>query len=348
MIRSVTTALLFCPALLAQGIHVAPRDYASADAPALAAIPGIGVSDRGQILIDGRLLTEIAGRDITGLAFRRDASDSTAFSGGSANMVVRIGPAQHSADQARASFVANLSAPTEVFRGVVSIPASPAPAAVPPWTTPYAVEIAFSQPYRYAGGPLCIDITGAVANEFWWPVDAAEEPAQGSAASVGHACGRLANVHGETASIAERDLVVGETVICSLFGEPGASAFLLFGTDTLSSPVDLTFIGSPGCELRVNAFVAMPTVVSAPPLDPVFGGIAEQLLHLPHDAQLMGAEFVTQWCELPPTGLVTSNTLRTRVAGLRPSMGMSLVWSRGGGEPIVQFTRVPVVGLRWE
>lgn len=340
-------ALALAGSLASQGLHVVPTTHTTTDAVSFTAVVGIGVSDRQQIIIDAAALGPLVGRELIGLSFRRDWSDPSTLTGGAAQLVVRAGTATVASATAKPRFAANVSMPIEVFRGSINVPTSPPPGGSATWGPPNVVDISFSTPFLYAGGGLCLDLTGTVAKEFWWPVDAIEEPAQGIAISEGHACGPYATVHGDTFGVAERDLVVGETVLCSLFGRPRAPAFLLIGTSTFSNPIDLASIGAPGCELRVDAFASVPTTVSLPPFAAAFGGIAEAKLHLPADAGLAGASFVAQWCELPTGALATSNTITCTISTIRPSAGMSVVWSRGGSEPIVQFTRVPVVGLRW-
>jgi hypothetical protein len=348
MNRFALLVVALAPWLAAQGLHVVPSAHSSSDAPSLTGVAGIGITDRQQIVIDAGHLAPLVGRDLTGLVFRREATDPLAFAANTALIVVRIGSANSSAQDVRPDFAANSTAPLEVLRGTVQIPASPPPGSTPTWSAPDAVELSFSTPYRYAGGPLCIDIHGTVGTETWWPVDAVEDGTAGVVTSEGQACGRLAAVHGATAGVAERDLVLGESVICTLFGEPSAPAFLLLGLGTLANPLDLAFLGAPACELRVQPISALATVVSAPPFDPTFGGLAERVIHLPTDAGLAGAEFVVQWAELLQGSLTTSNTLRCRIASTRPNLGLAVVWSRAGTPPIVQFTRAPVVGLRWQ
>jgi hypothetical protein len=347
MNRFVLPLFALAPWLVAQGLHVVPSAHAASDAPSLTGVAGIGITDRQQIVIDAAHLAPLVGRDLTGLVFRREGADPSAFTANTAQVVVLVGGANSSAQDVRPDFAANSTSPLEVFRGAVQVPASPPPTSTPGWSAPDAVELSFSTPFRYSGGPLLIDIHGTVTTESWWPVDAVEDGTAGAVIVEGHACGRLATVHGATALVAERDLVLGESVICTLFGEPAAPAFLLLGLGTLPSPADLAFLGAPGCELRVQPLSALATIVSPPPFDPLFGGLAERVVHLPTDAGLAGAEFVLQWAELLPGTLATSNTLRCRIASTRPNLGLAVVWSRAGTAPIVQFTRVPVVGLRW-
>lgn len=343
---SLMCVVLASTPVVAQGLHVAPPAYRLVDAPAQALAAGIGATERQQILIDQVHLAPLVGRELLGLSFRRNhAPEPLAATTG--QLEVRLGIAPHGSGRAQPTFAQNLPAPTLVFRGIVQAPLSSDPTMRPVgWTSEDVVEITFSQGFVYGGGTLCIDIDGT-GTTGWWPVDAAEDPITGAVLREGTACGPRAAVLGETASVAAADLVVGRTTIFKLFGEPGHAAFLLLGLGTFGQPLDLALVGAPGCELRVDAFVALPTTLTPTAVEPELGAVANVQLHLPANPALMGASFIAQFAELGGASLATSNTLRCQIAPSASTTGTAMVWQQPGRPPVVHFRRVPIVGLRW-
>jgi hypothetical protein len=330
----------------AQGMHVVPQSATSAEGNAMRAFPGIGVGDRLQVIVDAAELQPLVGRTVNGLVLRRDTSFDGALASASGRVVVRIGAAAAAPDAAQRSFVANLPAPVEAFRGAIDAPATgPAPTA-PSWDPADTVRVQFAAGFLYAGGPLCVEVESLAAAGVWWPVDAVSDTTVGSVLSVSAACGPRASF-GATAGVDPAGLVVGRSATFHLVGAPHAPAWLLVGFGMLSHPLDLGFVGAPGCQLHVDVVAQLPATVSA--AIPGFGssGLVNVDLHLPADANLLGGRVTAQWLELTPA-LVTSNALSCQIASVPPQLGMAVVASRSGETPDVRAVGVPVLGLLWE
>jgi hypothetical protein len=324
-----------------------PQIWQDAEAPSTSTVPGVGYDGHWQFLVDAWHLQPLVGRQIVGLMFRRDASWSEILSSGTGEIVVRAGHAAHGSSSARADLGSNLPGAQEVFRGSVAVPGAPAVAGYVGWGAPHGLTIPFTNPLVYSGGPLGFEVEGgSIGGPFWWPVDGVEELVAGSVQELGAACGAVAAGLGRTALVPERSLVVGGTVPFTFLGEAGVPAQLLLGFDTLVSPIDLGPIGAAGCELRVAALASIPAVVRN--VGPAgIPGIAELRLQLPADSGLFAAEFVAQWLQLG-SPLTTSETLRCRVAGTAPSLGMATVIRSADGSVEVQPTQAPVLGLLWQ
>lgn len=344
--RALLVAAYIAAPIAAQGLHVVPQSAAAAEGNAMRAFPGIGVGDRLQIIVDAAELQPLVGRTLNGLALRRDTSFDGALLNASGQVVVRIGVAATGPDRAQRDFAGNLPAPTEVFRGQIDAPATgPAPIA-PSWDQADTVRVQFATGYAYAGGPLCVEIESLAAAGAWWPVDAVSDAAIGSVASIGVACGPRAGF-GATAGVDPAGLVVGRSATFEFVGAPNAPAWLLVGFGMLSHPLDLGFVGAPGCQLHVDIVAQLPATVSA--AIPGFGasGLVNVDLHLPADANLLGGRLAVEWLELSPA-LVTSNALACQIASIPPQLGMAVVASRSGETPDVRAVGVPVLGLLWQ
>ena len=96
-------------ALPAQSV-VVPVEHAVAPASGMRWLAGAGVSLRQQLVIDGSHLAGAVGRDLVGLAFRRDNGHAEALPSGRASWKVRISSfAGASVAEASEQFEANLS-----------------------------------------------------------------------------------------------------------------------------------------------------------------------------------------------------------------------------------------------
>jgi hypothetical protein len=334
--------------IAAQGRIVVPAIYADAEAPSAFGLPGIGGSERMQIIVDGAHLSTLIGRRLNGLSVRRNADWGEALASAQGQLIVRVGAAAHAAADARPDFAANLPVGVEVHRGSVQAPQASAVSGYAGWASGQTITIPFAVPFDYLGGPLCIELEGSGSAADWWPIDGVEDRNAGMLRSVGRACGPRAQVLGSTAGASAADLVVGETVHLGFFGEARSLAMVMFGDDVASVPTDLALIGAPGCELWVLPFATAAVALSEAVAGEAFGGVGEFLLHLPADSGLLGARFAVQWLEFLPSGIATSNALVCDLASAPPGLGMATVWAKPGNAPVVDFTAAPVLGLLWQ
>lgn len=344
----LATFVLAAP-IWCQGVLVVPDAFAVADAPGMLAVPGVAATERQQVLIDANHLKPLVGRTITGIVLRRDAGFADALAPAQGNLTVHLGVSPVTPDAASPVFATNLPAASLAFQGAVAAPGSPATGArMVGWSAPDVIEIAFQHPFAYAGGTLCIAFDGVGTAGDWWPIDSTEDTTSGTVLVHGTACGACAVAHGQTASVSPRDLVIGRTAICKLFGEPGAPAFLLLGMQALAAPMDLTILGASGCSLYLDPMTAIPARVSPALPGAIACGTANVNFHLPSNTALLATPFALQWVELATTGLATSNALLCATAPAPPSLGIAVVWQRPGGATVIDTSRVPVIGLRWQ
>lgn len=341
--------LVTVASLAAQGLHVVPNSWASTEAPSMLATPGAGISERQQILIDASELSPLLGRRITGLVFRRDSGYGDALDPAQGTIVASLGVAATAPHSASPVWSANLPQRIECYRGPIVAPASPAIAAGGAgWTHPHAIDLQFSTPFAYSGGHLCIELEGTTNADVWWPIDAITDSAAGTVSAEGQACGPRSRQLGQTAFVAAADLVVGRTAICKLFSDLGTSTILIVGLGMLPSPFDLALIGSPGCWIYVEPIATVPSTVTTPILGTPFGAVTNVNLHIPAQSNLMGAPLALQWVEMTTNGVASSNALNCTIAATPPTLPMAVVWQRPNGNVIIDTTRAPVVGLRWE
>lgn len=332
---------------VAQQHIVVPSAFADSEAPSLAGLAGATVAMRQQILIDPAHLTSAVGRTILALQLRRDTGFGRARSAQAARMIVRLGTNSVAPVEASTTLARNLGNAVEVFRGDVTFPATPEVSGYVGWVAPHIVDIRFTTGYAYSGGTLCIDLYGTPLHSAppHWSVDAASDRAAGATTAIGAACGPYANAIGRSSGLAEADLVPGESALFFSRGEPGASAILLFGPRPRAVPLDLGFLGAPGCMLYIDAFAAATTVFARAELGAAFGGLANVVVRIPADQALLGGRLATQWIE-SGLALRTSEALDCRIASAPSRLGMATVTARPG-EPDgrIDVTRSPVVRL---
>jgi hypothetical protein len=340
--RALLVSCCLAATALAQHV-VVPSAFESVDGPSRFGFAGVTVADHQQIVVDARHLTALQSQAITGIRLRRDQTFGAALAAGRFDLVVRIGNAPGEARRASASFAGNLPSPIEVFRGRIDLPPAPPVSGPLGWDAPDAVAIRFATPWPYTGGHLCLDLDGTPTSATRWPFDAASDPVQGSVTNLGVACSRFASAVGQTVVAMPRDLIVGQTARFVGRGEPGGSAFPLFGLQALPTPVDLAVVGAPGCALRIASFASGATSYGPIELGALFGGLANYRIAIPSDSALLGARFLTQWLETGPP-LTSSNALDCRIAAALPTLGMATV-SAAPGQPEghVDVTQAPVV-----
>jgi hypothetical protein len=302
-------------------VHV-PAQYQSVDASSLGRWPGFTQRTRQQFLIGASHLSAARGRSLTSLSVRRDGSFQAALTGGGADLTLAISSGRAATDPSPLFAANRTSAPTTVFAGRVSLPASPAMTSAnePTWLSPFAVTLPFSQAYAYAQGDLCLDVDGAPAPgdvSPWWPIDYATDAGTGAAQTIGVGCGRFSR-----ASTSGTQWQIGSTARLLASGEAGSLAVPMLGLHANQS-IDLSFLGAPGCMLRVDPLISLtlPYIGASDPRQP---GIAEFALQIPNQQSLLGASLGAQWLDmqqfLPPSRW--SNT-----AGLTLSSALSLTLS---------------------
>ncbi|MGE0143359.1 MAG: hypothetical protein AB7I19_05530 [Planctomycetota bacterium] len=347
-LSSVASGLLWLglPAsVLAQNFVVVPPHLAVAEGDAASVVPGISTAHRQQILIDSSHLQPILGRGITALLLRRDGGHSRNEPAASASVVLRIGSSAATSLDASSDFAVNLPSPLEVYRGVVNAPAISAPSSAPTWSAADTIRIPFQVPYVHNAGTLVIDLEGQdTAMSSWW-MDAATDPIVGSAMRLGSPCG-LASGLSENAFVSTTELVVGRSAQFTLDAPGVVPAWLLLGL-VRGSPLDLTAMGSPGCQLWVEPFSAIgagvvPLVVPGADFTPAF---AQFRTRLPSDPQLAGATIGAQWMTVEGGVLALSNATAATLASGVPTLGMAVVSGVPGFDARVQHLAVPVIGL---
>lgn len=334
-------------AVVGQALVVVPPQYAAVDAPVSRILPGISEAHRQQVVIDQALLGSIHGRPIHALVFRRDSRVTGALTAASANLVVRLGQARHPAASTAPDFTASALSWSEVFRGVVHAPDSPALAGgTAGFGASDTIRIDLAAPFVLAAGGLVIDIEGldsALAN---WPIDAASDGLGGTVHVVGVPC-RNSFTQGENASVGEDDLVLGRTSIFQFVTEPGASTWCMFGLSLLPTPLNLAMLGSADCWLWVEPITSVQTVSRPLVVPSAFPriGISDVALHWPSDPVLSGVTVHAQWLMVDGVGFATSNALSCTLASTQPSLGMANLDDRGALPPRVQSVSVPIVAF---
>jgi hypothetical protein len=329
-------------ALSAQGLVVVPANYATTDALSYEWIAGATDEQRQQTLIGSSHLTPLTmlNRPITALELRRTAI-AEAFLGGSMDLTVTLSTSPSSPLAPSNVFAANVgSNAVMVFQGTVTIPASPAtgPSQTQvPWTANNTVRIAFTTPFVYPGGTLCIDITGTpiAGQQTWWMADAVEEVIPGTmavetAASAG--CGMYGGPSKRWSEVHARSLVPGGQGVFRAQGTPFGVGLAMFG---LPSPfaMPLGTLALPGCTLGLDlgSPILIVPALFEPETDPLLVGVAtaEVLIGIPASITMFGASMATQWFDWPQQ--VTSNTIRWTIGGALPTLDMALIEGHPAG-----------------
>lgn len=338
---SLPTAASLAP-LVAQ-TTVIPAHLDAVAGPEANGIAGAWMPMRQQIVVDAVHADALTGRTLTSLSLRRNPGGDRA--GGQIDLVVRLGVARIAARAASTDFAANVTNAAEVFSGLVSVPASPATATTD-WSAQNRIDVPFANAWTFPGGGLVVDLDGRpVGNGVFWPIDAASDLAVGAVQSLGGACGPIANARGDTAHADPRQLVPGSTLELIHRGPSGASAFALFGVTTHNPPIDLGFVGAPGCALLVDGFAAIGSSFGAAEFDPRWGGLALVAVPLPAQGALLGRGFYTQWVALT-SPITVSNTLACSIAPALPMLGMATV-TGAAGHVAVDVGRAAVMRFGW-
>jgi hypothetical protein len=336
-IASLTLALA-TTTLAAQNHQVVPTAYDTTDAMSYEWVAGASHSQRQQTLIGPSHLAALVNKHIQALELRRTAVDET-YLAGAADLTVTLSTAPHTPERCSNRFADNVGQsplPLQVFSGTVAIPASPAvTGSTVHWTPANTIRIAFTQPFLYAGGTLCIDITGQPISgqKTWWMADAIEEVILGTAVvELGDGCGGYGGPKRQWSHIAERSLVPGGHAIFRAEGTPSGLAIAMFGAQA-TAPLFPQYpalsqwgIPTPNCVSYLNPFAILATVPAV--FDPQtnqstsYSAIAEVFVHLPADPAWCGFQLTTQWFDLGQ--LASSNGLLWTVGSTVPTLGMAL------------------------
>lgn len=322
---------------------VVPAVHASTDAAHGYFVGGTVEPRRQLTLLDGPILGLAPGRILHGVAFRRDAADET-FSGGTANLTVRLSHAATGSGTASAHFDDNHGMDvTTVFRGTVELPASPpAPGPDVAWSSTNVVHVPFQLPFVYRGGTLALEVLGAPdpqSNASWWPADAVWQPTGGHVESVGAGCGPWGGPEGEWAFVSPTGLVVGGTASFSALGEPGALALLVIAGKARPDVLDLRSLGAPGCFAHLEHEIGSCGTLFGPPLRPQVPGNAVVELHVPAMPGLVGVSFASQWFAIGSHGLVSSNAHAWSL-GAPPWAGLAVVTAEQVGSTVPPIGKV--------
>ena len=287
-----------CVASPAQAVVTIPATHESLDADRALWLPGAGSDHRHQTIIGASHLSALVGQQLTAMEFRRDA-DADSFAGGAAQWTVTISSSTQPTYDCSRHFAANVGTDAvQVFQGLVTLPASPStPGPNVAWTADNVVRVVFDTPFAYAGGRLCVDITGAAVpgqEALEWLPDAASDDATGAAVNIGGGCGPFA-----TQSYADAyGLSIGSTATFSVGGTPGSFAFAMTGPSLAAPlPAHLLGFGQPnsGCLLMVDPTLVVPVFLSTA-MTPTMG-IGAWQVDVPNNSALQGHSLTTQWLD---------------------------------------------------
>ena len=344
-----------------QTTAVVPGQLANAEGVSRGEIAGFTTRARMQILLSAATLTDLVGKNIEAIEFRRDRAYGRALDAASSTVTVRLAPASQSPSSASQVFALNCGfGAVETFQGAVSLPASPAGQTSVSWGTENTVSIGFTTPYPYGGGDLCIEIEGAPdvpGSPALWSVDYEHEAPSGTVESFGSSCSSITSAVGVTAAAWERGLVPGSTFSAVSFGRPSTPGVAFLGV-RLPTGVVLDPIGATGCVLNVSPATQLPLTYGGDALGRGFG-THRLYLHLPAISALLSANFALQWANLEtvgptsnPLALTTTNGLDVTVADTLVPGTLTTVFAAdpvGPGFPssgVVMGSRGPVIRLR--
>ena len=332
-----------------------PVAFTNVDAVSYEWIAGASRNLRQQTLVGASHLQGLLSHDLTAIEFRRTDANEV-YAGGAATMSVVLSTSPHDPLTCSDVYAQNVGTnAVSVFTGPVALPTSPATTGSPiPWVPSNIVRIAFSQPFHYSGGTLCVDITGTrmIGQEAnWWMADAVFENVAGTTAEIGTGCGAYGGPQGQWSNVAARSLVPGGHGRLFAYGPPYSVSFVVFGAPS-PTPIPLATFGIPTpncyCHLQPGTIVGSVVVPFVPELVPAVqyrGGVADFRLYLPNQSWMFGVQLTTQWFEL--SQMATSNAITWTVAGAMPTLDMALIEGDPGdatGEVSVHLAHV----LRFE
>jgi hypothetical protein len=143
---------------------VAPNVYTNLEGPGSSGVP-IDAQNRAwtfQLILHESQLTGLVGQEITGIAYRRSATEGGGYPFQTttwSNYVVRLGPGV-APSAATGTFASNFTTPpTEVRSGSLTVPPFAWINNGPPGPNPFGPVIPFDTPYVYNGGHLAMLVT---------------------------------------------------------------------------------------------------------------------------------------------------------------------------------------------
>lgn len=339
----------------AQGVVTIPHDAIGRDGRGLGHLAGATQPRRQQFLLGEGLLAGLRGRAITRVSFRRDGQPADLTSG-RADLVVRFDQ-QTVPDPWRASpvFAANLGLNAAiVFQGQVTLPASPRPTSRNGvgFGPNEAVSIDLAQPFLYQGGTLCIDIEGTPvvgATPPAWPIDIDRDGVRGQVTTSGRSCVSTPERITRHITSDPSTLRPGATSRFVGFAGPAEPAGLLVATQRLANPIDLTFLGAPGCDLGVVPMLELWTSTVAHRRGPL--SAANVYLTVPHEASFVAAQLHAQWLFVQAGRIRTTETMTADLAGSLATIDGATVTSlpqAGAASGEVEVSAVPAVQIAWQ
>jgi len=325
----VAWSLAAVPAALPAQSTIVPGAGAVATASGAIWMPGFDTPLRLQILIDERHLAGAIGLPVSGLRMRREEHPRP-FPGGSAVWSVDVSISPRPAAEARAAFAQNRG--PIAASALLTVQAPPSLGPTGGWTPGNTIDVPLPQPLLYAGGTLCIDVTGRPdpQRRAAWPVDAVETNVRGTVVDVGQGCGAFGL--GRWSFVDDSTLLPGATVRFSAFGSPGSFALMALGGTAAPDLLPLEPLGSaPGCFGHLTEVLAtLPATFSPPvfPQQPAAGGLAAVHLRIPTSPWTLGATFASQWLDLGQPRFAASNAHQWVIASSPARLGMSVVMAR--------------------
>ena len=323
--------LALCSSLFAQSHLVVPAAYTSTDAISYEWIAGASRDLRQQTLIGASHLQSLVGQTLTAIELRRTNANEI-YLGGATDLTVTLSISPNQPLSCSQSFADNVGpTPTQVWSGPVTLPTSPATTSPNiSWTANNTLRIAFTTPFDYQGGTLCIDVVGhpiAGQNANWWMADAEFEDLYGAVVEIGTGCGAYGGPQHQWSHIADRTLLPGASARFFAYGPPNSFGICAFGSPNPTGvPLWAIGIPTPGCSLNLASLDVLELAMFEPQTHPLLaasGGIAEVRVRIPNNPSVFGFTLATQWLEW--SQLVTSNTLQWTVASSIPQLNMALV-----------------------
>ncbi len=323
-------ALALANALAAQQHLVVPAGFANQEGTSRELVPGFVGDRREQLLIGANQLSAMVGKTIQAIEFRRNHAD-TPFVGSVANVNVTLSIAPHGPLQMSPVFAQNVGAsPVQVFQGQVAAPVSPQPAAnaTVGWTAENIIRVAFQTPFLYQGGNLCVDMSGVElpqAQTARWTADAVFMPSDATVVDLGPGTGPRANHLGQWSYVLSSELSAGSHAQMFAIGDPYSFSLAMLGhASPAPIPLNALGIGAPGAMCYLDEiYLSQLTFLTPPPVPGLVIGIGYWDLWLPNQPWILGAEFASQWLELP--GWNVSNGMRYTVATTMPTLDMAML-----------------------
>ncbi|MEZ5962203.1 MAG: hypothetical protein R3F56_00025 [Planctomycetota bacterium] len=338
--RLVAVLAAIPPCAAAQATVTIPAEYADREAPYVMEAAGFSQAFRQQIMLRADELAGLRGHALTSLTFRRDVQLPVPLRSGVTNVVVTLSEGAPHPSTASPLFADNRGPePREVFRGELTLPASPAPSRppTPSWADPQAVEIAFATPFEYHGGHLCIEIDGRPVpgkQPPAWPIDATTWSVGGATTFVGRSCDQRLQ-----AMVILKDPTPGSSLTLFASGPAQTIAVCLLGTE-LGEPLQLTHASRSNpfpCQVHVAPFAVPGYVFPRVKLEQITR--VEMALPLPLETCLFSRTLAVQWLQMPNLetgiGMASTHLQTVRLADHMHSYPGAMV--RSGIAPPKQF-----------